>query len=128
VVAVFITSTGGTRVQASLSRRSGPELRRSLQKVIRLAASTAKPIVAAEAPVRAVGGGATKRSVSVRGTRRAGEVVGYSIGPRIWYRHFNIGGTDRGIEANPWVERGIEKADGVVKRVLEAGLRADVRL
>jgi hypothetical protein len=129
VVAVIIYSSGGERIQAQLSRRSGLQLNKDLRTVTQAAANVAKPIIAAGAPVRKVGGGATKRSVSVRGVKpRPGSATGVSVGPRIWYRHFVIGGTSRGIEANPWVQRGIDRAAPAVRATLNSGLKAASRL
>jgi hypothetical protein len=105
VVAVIIYSSGGERIQAQLSRRSGLQLNKDLRTVTKAAANVAKPI-----------------------KPRPGSATGVSVGPRIWYRHFVIGGTSRGIEANPWVQRGIDRAAPAVRATLNSGLKAASRL
>lgn len=119
---VTISIFGTEKIQADLMRRSGPQLASTLRKATRAGATAARPFIAAMAPVRT---GATRSSVNVRSLRSG---IGASVGPRIWYRHFPIVGTNRGIRANPWVARGAAAADAAAKRVMETLVKADIRL
>lgn len=118
---VTITVSGQDKVIADLSRRSGPQLAATLKKATRAAATAAKPFIAAAAPVAT---GATKRSVSVRGSRG---VVGASVGPRIWRRHFEIVGTSRGIRPNPWVARGAAAGSTAARAAMQVVVKADIQ-
>ena len=120
MIRVTITATGQAPIQAALSRRSGIELNKTLRKATRVAATAAKPFIASQAPVLT---GATKRSIKVKSTRD----IGASVGPRIWYRHFVIGGTSRGVERNPWVDRGAKLGTGAYRAAFNAVVGADVQ-
>jgi hypothetical protein len=118
---VTIIVTGEEKIIADLSRRSGPQLASTLRKATRAGATAAKPFIAAASPVRT---GKTRKSVSVRGSKQG---IGASVGPRIWYRHFQIVGTKRGIRPNPWVARGAAAGASAAKAVMETITKADVR-
>lgn len=118
---ITITVSGQDKVLADLSRRSGPQLNATLRKATRAAATAAKPFIAAAAPVRT---GKTRQSVSVRASRGS---VGASVGPRIWYRHFPIVGTSRGIRPNPWVARGAVAGGAAARAAMQAVVKVDIQ-
>jgi HK97 gp10 family phage protein len=121
-----IIVTGEEKVILDLGKRTAPRSTLTLNKAVRAAAAVMRPFIMANAPVAT---GATRRSVSVRTMRkRAGEAAAVSVGPRTWYRHFPIGGTSRGITANPWVERGRNAGgDVAARRVLTGTVLADFK-
>lgn len=118
---ITVTVSGQPAVLADISRRSGPQLAATLRKATRAGATASKPYLVAAAPVRT---GATRRSITVRATR---ERIGASVGPRIWYRHFPIVGTSRGVKPNPWVERGGRAGSVAARLAMEAVTKVDIQ-
>lgn len=128
--------TGEEKLIADLSKRSAPQSTWTLQRSVRKAATVLKPFIVSQAPVgppRTIKGfqymgGATKKSVSVRTMRkRPGEAAAVSVGPRVWYRHFPIGGTSRGVEPNPWVARGRSMGSSSSRGVLTGSILAEFK-
>lgn len=120
-VPIYITGDGGPKVVAALQRRQGFPLRTEMLLATKAGAMAAKPVIAAAAPVLT---GATKKSVKARQLRRA---VGHIVQPTIWYRHFVIGGTKRGVKPNPWVARAVPAARVVAKAAFDRTLKAVVK-
>jgi hypothetical protein len=123
---VNVVLIGDKPVLAKLMRRQAPAINVTMQKAIRASAAVTKPVIAAQAPKRT---GLLRKSVSVRTNRQFafGEAAGVNVGPRIWRRHFVIGGTRRGIEPNPFVVRGARMAQPAARaafqRVIQLGIR-----
>ena len=114
---LVVTVFGIPQAQASLAKRRAPALNFTLAKSLRAAGNAVKPYIQAAAPVRT---GATRASVSVRGSKNI------TVGPRIWYRHFPIVGTSRGVEKNPWVARGVRAGAGTARRVRDSVIKASL--
>jgi hypothetical protein len=101
---ITVRTEGLDGLQVKLDRYQGVPLNRALAKASLAAARTLVGPMRAAAPNRT---GAMRRSVkATRATRR--DKPGAIVGPRIWYRHFVIGGTSRGVRANPFVTRTAE--------------------
>lgn len=121
---------GKAEILRELAKRQSPQLTTTLSKVTRSAALAALPFIKAEAPAptpgvaRSRGTGATRNSVTIGQLRRD---AGYSVGPRIWRRHFNIKGTKTGMKPNPWVLRGVNKAKVAVRTTAGLRMKAEVR-
>lgn len=121
MVAITVSVTGQAPILAKLDRRQAPRLTNTLRRATRAAASAAKPFIQSQAPVRT---GATRKSVSVRGSTRGG--ISARVGPNIWYARFPIAGTSRGVERNPWVERGSEMGRFAEREAFDRTIKADV--
>lgn len=122
MVQIIVTTSGGPKIEAAMSRRSGPRLYATTLKAAKAAGNVAKPIIQSQAPIGPTK--ATFRSVKVKNLRRE---VGVYVGPKVWYRHFVIGGTSRGIAPNPWVARGTALASRPAKAAFEAAMKMGVR-
>jgi hypothetical protein len=120
---ITITITGLDQVQAKLDRHHGPQLDRALGKATIAAARTLVGPMRAAAPVRS---GALRRSIkATRATRR--DKPGAIVGPRVWYRHFPILGTNRGVKANPFVTRTAAIYSGTTSRTFRSVLHDELK-
>ena len=116
--AVTIQIIGMDAAQAKLARRKAPRLTASSRRGLKAAGEALKPFIQSAAPERT---GKTRSSVKViRGQTT------YRVGPTIWYKHFVIGGTKRGIEANPWVSRGANAGRSAASLAFNATVKRDV--
>ena len=109
---IRIITTGEPEIQRELANRRAPKLTAAMRAADEAGAKTAQPIIAASAPRRT---GATAASVQARGTW---------VGPTISYRIYPIKGTSRGVEPNPWVQRGITRARPAVRAARHRTLKA----
>ncbi len=109
---ITVTVQGLDGLQLKLDRYHGPLLNRALGKAtIAAARGLVKPMRDA-APKRT-----GKLAKSIKATRaRRGDKPGAIVGPRIWYRHFPIKGTKRGVRANPFVTRAAGANAGTTER------------
>ncbi len=120
---ITIRTTGLNELQLKLDRYHGPQLDRALGRATLVAARTLVGPMRAAAPVRS---GKLRQSVkATRATR--GDKPGAIVGPRIWYRHFVIGGTKRGIKANPFVTRVADANAGNTARIFQATLHDELK-
>jgi len=109
---ITVTTQGLDKLQLKLDRYHGPKLDRALGKATIGAARTLVGPMKAAAPSRS---GALRKSIkATRATR--GDKPGAVVGPRIWYRHFVIGGTRRGVRPNPFVSRTAQAHAGTTTR------------
>lgn len=109
---ITVTTQGLDKLQLKLDRYHGPQLDRALGKATIAAARTLVGPMRAAAPVRT---GALRKSIkATRATRR--DKPGAIVGPRIWYRHFPILGTRRGVKPNPFPTRTAAIHSGTTNR------------
>ncbi len=120
---ITIRTTGLNELQLKLDRYHGPQLDRALGKATLNAARSLVGPMRAAAPVRS---GALRKSV--KATRASkGDKPGAIVGPRIWYRHFVIGGTKRGVSANPFVTRVADANAGNTARIFQSTLHDELK-
>ncbi len=120
---ITIRTEGLNELQLKLDRYHGPKLDRALGKATITAARTLVGPMKAAAPVRS---GVLRRSIkATRASRR--DKPGAIVGPRIWYRHFVIGGTRRGVRPNPFVSRTAEANAGTTARTFTAILHDELQ-
>ncbi len=120
---ITIRTEGLNGLQLKLDRYHGPQLDRSLGRATLVAARTLVGPMRAAAPVRS-----GKLRKSVKATRASrGDKPGAIVGPRIWYRHFVIGGTKRGVKANPFVTRVADANSGNTARIFQATLHDELK-
>lgn len=109
---ITVTTQGLDKLQLKLDRYHGPQLDKALGKATLAAGKTLVAPMKAAAPKRT---GAMRKSIkATRATKR--DKPGAIVGPRIWYRHFVIGGTNRGVKANPFVARTAAIHSGTTER------------
>jgi hypothetical protein len=94
---------GMPRLLAKMDRFHGRNLDRIVGNAQLDAVKTLIGPIRREAPKRT-----GKMARSVRATRLTRQdAPGAAVGPRIWYRHFPIRGTRRGVQPNDFVGRGV---------------------
>lgn len=104
---------GQADVKRMLDKNSGRELKRRMRVGTRAGASLlVAPIRGEIKSAGLVKSGYLMKSVKTASLRSGG----YSVGPRAWYRHFVIKGTQRGIEPHAVVDRAAESQKGAVER------------
>jgi hypothetical protein len=113
------------RVTKRLNQWQGAPLAVRTQKAIQAGVSLLRsPIRAGAARHRITGN--TEKSVGVRKlSLRSGENAAYKVGVKAnnatiaWYAHFVIGGTSRGIQADPYVDAAYHQLGGQVLAFIE---------
>jgi len=118
-----VTVTGLDKAQIKLDRYHGPQLDRALGKATITAARTLVGPMKAAAPVRS---GALRKSIKATRAQRR-DKPGAIVGPRMWYRHFVIGGTRRGVKPNPFVSRTAAANSGTTTRTFETVLHQELQ-
>jgi hypothetical protein len=111
-VNIKVTVEGLLKAQQRLERRMGAQLNKALGKATIAAGRTLVKPMRTAAPRRS---GALAKSVKATRARRE-DKPGAIVGPRIWYRHFVVSGTRRGVKPNPFVTRSAHANLGTAKR------------
>lgn len=120
---IIITTQGLDKLQLKLDRYHGPQLDKALAKASIVAARTLVKPMRAASPVRS---GKLRKSIkATRATKR--DKPGAIVGPRIWYRHFPIGGTSRGVKANPFVSRTADANSATTNRTFRDVLHDELK-
>ena len=119
-----VTVIGLDKAQIKLDRYHGPQLERALGKATITAARTLVGPMKAAAP-RGRTGLLRKSIKATRAQRR--DKPGAIVGPRMWYRHFVIGGTRRGVKPNPFVSRTAATYSGTTTRTFETVLHQELQ-
>ena len=122
---ITVRAEGIPKAQARLGRISDPQLRRTLGRATVAGARVLVPVMRSQAPRRT---GFTAKEVRVQRARRE-DAPGAIVGPsrKVWYRHFPIGGTRRGVKPKPWVIRGAMMGWRAAIERFWAVLRGEVR-
>ena len=109
---ITVIVKGLVELQRKLDRYHSARLNRALGKASIAAARTLVRPMRAAAPKRT-----GKLAKSIKATRaKRQDKPGAIVGPRIWYRHFPIKGTKRGVPSNPFVTRTAEANAGNTAR------------
>ncbi len=119
-----VTITGLDKAQIKLDRYHGPQLDRALGKATFAAARILVGPMKAAAPLGRTG--ALRKSVKATRAQRR-DKPGAIVGPRMWYRHFVIGGTRRGVKPNPFVSRTADANSAATTRTFETVLHQELQ-
>ena len=120
---ITVRTEGLDKLQLKLDRYHGPQLDKALQKASLTAARSLVTPMRAASPART---GAMRKSIKARRSPRQHR-PGAVVGPTVWYRHFPIVGTSRGVRANPFVTRTAAAMSGMTNRTFRDTLHDELK-